>query len=45
VLKQIAGFDPAIFSVDMLRKICGKLGFVSQKCTKAVCLETILKAL
>jgi hypothetical protein len=32
------------FSVDMLQKICGKLGFVGQKYTKAVCLETILKA-
>jgi hypothetical protein len=28
----------------MLQKICGKLGFVGQKYTKAVCLETILKA-
>jgi hypothetical protein len=44
ILKQIIGFDPAVFSVDMLRKICGKLGFVSRKYTKIVCLETILKA-
>ncbi len=43
-LKQIIGFDPAVFSVDMLQKICGKLGFVSRKYTKIVCLETILKA-
>ncbi len=43
-LKQILGFDPSVFSVDMLRKICGKLGFVSRKFTKTVCLETILKA-
>jgi len=34
ILKQIIGFDPAVFSVDMLRKICGKLGFVSRKYTK-----------
>jgi hypothetical protein len=44
VLKQIAGFDPAVFFVDILTKICGKLGFMSQKYTKAVCLETMLKA-
>ena len=44
VLKQIIGFDPEVFSVDMIRKICGKLGFVSRKYTKIVCLETILKA-
>jgi len=44
VLKQIAGFDPAVFSVGLLRKICGKLVFVSQKYTKGVFLETILKA-
>ncbi len=28
----------------MLHKICGKLGFVSRKFTKVVCLETIIKA-
>jgi len=44
VLKQIAGFDPAVFSVGLLRKICEKLVFVSQKYTKGVFLETILKA-
>jgi hypothetical protein len=44
VLKLIIGFDPAVFNVDMLCKICGKLGFVSRKFTKVVCLETILKA-
>jgi hypothetical protein len=44
VLKQMIGFDASLFSVDMLRKICGKLGYVSRKYTKAVCLETILKA-
>jgi hypothetical protein len=44
VLKLIIGFDPAVFNVDMLHKICGKLGFVSRKFTKVVCLETILKA-
>jgi hypothetical protein len=44
ILKQIIGFDPAVFPVDMLRKICGKLGFVSRKYTKNVCLETIVKA-
>jgi hypothetical protein len=44
VLKQMIGFDPAVVSVDMLHKIFGKLGYVSQKYTKAVCLETIFKA-
>jgi hypothetical protein len=44
VLKLIIGFHPAVFNVDMLHKICGKLGFVSRKSTKVVCLETILKA-
>ena len=44
VWKQMIGFDASLFSVDMLWKICGKLGFISQKHTKAVCLETILKA-
>ncbi len=44
VLKQMIGFDPAVFSVDMLCKTCGKLGYVSCKYTKAVCLEIILKA-
>jgi hypothetical protein len=44
VLKLIIGFDPAVFNVDMLHKICGKLGFVSRKFTKVVCLETILNA-
>jgi len=42
--KLIIGFDPAVFNVDMLHKICGKLGFVSRKFTKVVCLETILNA-
>ena len=28
----------------MLRKICGKIGFTSRKFTKAVCHETIIKA-
>ena len=28
ILKQIKGYDTALFSVDMLRKICNKLGFV-----------------
>ncbi len=36
MLKQIADFDPAIFSVDMLRKICGKLGFVLLASRKAM---------
>jgi len=44
VLKLILGFDPAVFNVDMLHKIWGKLGFVFRKFTKVVCLETILKA-
>ncbi len=44
ILKQMIGFDPLFFSVDMLHKICGKLGFVSRKYTKNVCLETLLKA-
>ena len=44
VLKLILGFDPTVFNVDMLHKICGKLGFVSRKFTKMVCFETILKA-
>jgi hypothetical protein len=44
VLQQIIHFDPAVFSVDMLRKNCGKQGFVAPKYTKAVCLETMLKA-
>jgi len=35
---------PTVFTVDMLHKICGKLGFVSRKYKKVVCLETILKA-
>jgi hypothetical protein len=26
MLKQIIGFHPAVFSIDMLRKTCGKLG-------------------
>jgi hypothetical protein len=34
ILKQIKGYDNALFSVDMLRKICNKLGFVSRKFTK-----------
>jgi hypothetical protein len=29
VLKQMIGFDASLFSVDMLQKICGKLGYVS----------------
>jgi hypothetical protein len=43
-LKQIEGYDLALFSVDMLRKICNKLGFVSRKFTKNVCTDTIVKA-
>jgi hypothetical protein len=30
--------------MDMPHKICGKLGYVNQKYTNAVCLETILQA-
>jgi hypothetical protein len=44
ILKQIKGYDTALFSVDMLRKICNKLGFVSHKFTKNVCTDTIVKA-
>jgi hypothetical protein len=33
-LKLILGFDPTVFTVDMLHKICGKLGFASRKYTK-----------
>ena len=44
ILKQIKGYDTALFSVDMLRKICNKLGFVSRKFTKNVCTDTIVKA-
>jgi len=44
VLKQILGYDTSLFTVDFLRSICAKLGFVSRKFTKAVCLETIIKA-
>ncbi len=44
ILKQIIGFDPSVLSVDMLHKICGKLGFVSHKYTKNVCLKFLKKA-
>jgi hypothetical protein len=44
VLKMILGMDASLFNVDMLRKICGKIGFTSRKFTKAVCHETIIKA-
>jgi hypothetical protein len=43
MLKQIIGFDPAVFFVDMLRKNSVKLNFVSLEYTKVVCLETFLK--
>jgi hypothetical protein len=43
-LKLILGFDPTVFTADMLHKIFGKLGFVSRKFMKVLCLETILKA-
>ncbi len=43
VLKQILGMDASLFNVDMLHKICGKLGFISCKFNKAVCQETIIK--
>jgi hypothetical protein len=43
-VKIILGMDSSLFSVDMLRKICRKLGFTSRKFNKAVCLETIVKA-
>jgi hypothetical protein len=33
-LKLILGFDPTVFTVDMLHKICGKLSFASRKYTK-----------
>ncbi len=38
------GMDASLFNVDMLRKICSKIGFTSRKFTKAVCHETIIKA-
>jgi hypothetical protein len=44
VLKIILGMDASLFNVDMLRKICGKIVFTSHKFTKAVCHETIIKA-
>jgi hypothetical protein len=44
VLKIILGMDSSLFGVDMLRKICRKLRFTSHKFNKAVCLETIIKA-
>jgi hypothetical protein len=43
VLKQILGMDATLYNVDMLRKICGKLGFISRMFNKAVCQETIIK--
>jgi len=36
--------DASLFNVDLLQKICGKIGFTSHKFTKAVCHETIIKA-
>jgi hypothetical protein len=44
VLKMILGMDASLFNVDTLCKICGKIGFTSHKFTKAVCHETIIKA-
>jgi hypothetical protein len=44
-LKQIKGYYTALFSVDMLRKICNKLGLFSLKFTKSVCTDTIVKAM
>jgi hypothetical protein len=44
VLKIILGMDASLFNVDLLQKICGKIGFTSHKFTKAVCHETIIKA-
>jgi len=44
VLKMILGMDASLFNADMLHKICGKIGFTSRKFTKAVCHETIIKA-
>jgi hypothetical protein len=44
VLKMFLGMDASLFNVDMLRKICSKIGFTSRKFTKAVCHETIIKA-
>jgi hypothetical protein len=29
VLKQIIGLDPAVFPLDVIQKICGKLGFAA----------------
>jgi hypothetical protein len=34
VLKQILGMDASLFNIDMLHKICGKLGFISCKFNK-----------
>jgi hypothetical protein len=42
VLKLILGMDASLFNVDILQKICGKIGFTSRKFTKAVCHETII---
>jgi len=36
--------EDGVLKIDMLRKICGKIGFTSRKFTKAVCHETIIKA-
>jgi len=44
VLKLILGMDASLVNVDMLWKLCGKLGFTSHKFTKAVFYETIIKA-
>jgi hypothetical protein len=44
ILKQIKGYDTTLFSVDMLQNICNKLGFVSHKFAKSVCIDTIFKA-
>jgi hypothetical protein len=36
-IMQTFGFDPALFLVDMLHKICGKFGYILSKFTKAAC--------
>jgi hypothetical protein len=44
VLKQMMGFDPAVFSVDMLCKICGKLGYMSHNIQRLYALKPFLRA-
>jgi hypothetical protein len=41
VLKMILGMDASLFDVDMLQKICGKIGVTSRKFTKAVCHDEV----